>query len=123
MKNEIEEFLAYLQKTEAYDEEQSFSYWPVEGCPSVTCCTNGARLIAKRFGGVIRGYSCSSVQDPRVGAWSYGHDFAIVGQYLVDYWGAFVDECLPTAVFHLIGDADLITRLYGRPSTWVAVPF
>lgn len=122
MLKEIETFLQHLLKTEQYDEQQSYSYWPVEGCPSVTCCTNGARLIATEFGGVIRGYSCRSVEDPRVGAWSYGHDFAIVGQYLVDYWGAFVDECLPRAVFHLGSDADLITSLYGMPETWTAVP-
>ena len=77
-----------------YDETGGFYFWPhVEGMvrEGFDCrcgiCTSGARLIAHKFGGFVAGYEIAP-DEPRqfVGADVFGHDFAVVGPFIVDWW-------------------------------------
>jgi hypothetical protein len=77
-----------------YDEGGGFYFWPhAEGLAregfDCKCgiCTNGAKLIARQFGGFVAGYSITSDQSRLlVAADAGGHDFAIVGPFIVDWW-------------------------------------
>jgi hypothetical protein len=78
-----------------YDEAEGFYFWPnVDGLAisehanQCGICTTGARIIAKRFGGFVAGYLIDP-GEPRtlIGADVFGHDFAVVGDFIVDWWG------------------------------------
>ena len=78
-----------------YDEAEGFYFWPVTaalGSPDyeTQCgiCTHAAKLIARKFRGFVAGYSIQP-EDPRtlVGAEVFGHDFAVVGDFIIDWWG------------------------------------
>jgi len=73
-----------------YDTKAGVSIWPhvPAGCNDCGICTNGARLIARKFGGFVAGYEITN-EDPQTlaGAPEWGHDFAVVGEFIVDWWG------------------------------------
>ena len=78
-----------------YDETAGFYFWPNVATmespdyeSQCGICTNGAKLIAKNFAGYVAGYLIHP-EDPRtlVGADVYGHDFAVVGDFIIDWWG------------------------------------
>lgn len=78
-----------------YDETEGFTFWPSVAAldsrdyeSQCGICTNGAKLIAQKFGGFVAGYLIHP-EDPRTlaGADVYGHDFAVVGDFIVDWWG------------------------------------
>jgi len=124
-----EELKAFAQKMyddEAYDEEQGVSEWPKSyrfndedfGDELIQCgrCTNGARLVAQRFLGQVYGYACEDNPEAEVGANCGGHDFAVIGDYIVDYWA-----------HHFAGESDVAVlpvnspearKLYGPRSKW-----
>jgi hypothetical protein len=86
---------AKLKALMRYDETAGFYFWPnVAAMESPDyesqcgICTNGAKRIAQKFGGYVAGYLIHP-EDPRtlVGADVYGHDFAVVGDFMVDWWG------------------------------------
>lgn len=85
-----------LRKKEVYHERVGVYYWPhiaadleyPEGPAECGVCTNGARIIASMFEGRVSGYPIDpSESRVLVGAKAYGHDFAVVGHYIVDWWG------------------------------------
>jgi hypothetical protein len=79
-----------LVKLSQYDSKAGVSIWPHVSALYNDCgnCTNGARLIAQKFGGFVAGYLIEDT-DPQtlVGASAWGHDFAVVGDFIVDWWG------------------------------------
>lgn len=117
-KAEIEEFLAELTATEKYDEEEGFHYWdlPDGGKLHAGVCTNSARLVANRFNGEVKGYS--TTQESLVGGICFGHDFAIVGDLLVDWWAKTYEE--KPAIWDL-NHPDL-PQHYGNPTQWETMP-
>lgn len=113
--NEVWAFCRYLHWAEQYDQEDGYSYWlqdnqgtivkarkgltdmdELEGRTTrIECgkCTNGAELIAKKFGGYVAGYSMGEeFRKTFVGYDCGGHDFAVLGDYIVDWWG-WTYEC------------------------------
>lgn len=96
MKQELIDYCQYLTDSMAYNDEIGFYYWPwlkdnnfePEDCSHCGICTNGARLIAFKFNGYVAGYNIwMSESDMLIGHGCGGHDFAIVGDYIVDWWG------------------------------------
>jgi hypothetical protein len=83
----------------------------------LTICTNSARMVAERFGGRVMGYWHKDNPTAALGEAEGGHDFAVVGDYLVDGWACYVDTRGP-AVLHLTRDVANIERLYGDRSRW-----
>ena len=78
-----------------YDETAGFYFWPNVATmespdyeSQCGICTNGAKLIAQEFGAYVAGYLIHP-EDPQtlVGADVYGHDFAVVGDFIIDWWG------------------------------------
>jgi len=128
MKGKLSDYLHQLEKDEIYDEDLEMSIWRVEGYShdlSVTQCTSSAMLIADTFGGKVYGYSLDMEDNDseKIGSDSGGHDFAIVGDYLIDYWGRYVngDKKLKP-VLHLKEDAKEIEKYYLPQSEWEEVP-
>lgn len=91
-----------LKEAMAYHDRIGVHYWPdvarelyePEGPAECGICTNGARLIARKFNGMVAGYHIRS-DEPRqlVAAVCYGHDFAVVENFIVDWWAwAFAEE-------------------------------
>ena len=123
---DITAFLAHLTETEQYNEPEGYHFWPAgypgapAGSPAYTgTCTVGAAIIAKRFGGSIWGYS----ENPVATVSPTGHDFAIVGVWLVDWWAFNVEGSAPKMIFNLETEADLIASLYGPSQAWEPTSF
>ncbi len=133
-RQQIEAFMQELQSTEKYDEGVGVSYWGDDPeAQHCTVCTSGARLIARKFGGVVRGYAEGGNPTARAGkpggTWdagdttNQGHDFAIVGPFIVDYWLHHVTDDYHKALFdvRIPAEAEEVRILYGDPSRWVRV--
>lgn len=82
-----------LYQVMRYNGSGGYWYWPRRKIPKVrdnACgvCTNGAMIIALKFNGAVVGYFISA-SDPQtlIGDITLGHDFAIVGDFIVDWWG------------------------------------
>jgi len=79
-----------LVRLSKYDSKAEISIWPHVPTGRNDCgrCTNGAKLIAQKFGGFVAGYEIKDM-DPQtlVAAMTGGHDFAVVGEFIVDWWG------------------------------------
>lgn len=87
-------------------EEDGYYFWPhVEGLAregfdgKCGICTNGAKLIARKFHGFVAGYEIGE-KDPQTlaGAIAGGHDFAVVGPFIVDWWAWEYDQSLDCPV-------------------------
>ena len=115
-------YCSFLSSSSVYLDDPGCSVWPwVEGEHRKQCgvCTHGAQLVAEKFGGKVVGYSVHPHDDPDlVGRGCFGHDFAVVGPYLVDWWGRDYEEGIPRPVLHLEEDAELIRRKYKPESEW-----
>lgn len=97
-----------LRRLMAYDEEGGFYFWPQVDAARMLgkgdqcgICTSGARLMAEKFGGFVAGYAIDP-EDPQtlVGAVAFGHDFAVVGDFIVDWWGWEYEQSLESPVIH-----------------------
>lgn len=124
-KAEIESFLAHLTSSEQYDEEEGCYYWdnPSGGNRLDSgICTNGAELVAKKFGGKVFGYYLGHGESALVG--NTGHDFALVqDRFLVDWWGANVEgTSKPVYDLQDQGDAQEVSKLYLPRESWVRIP-
>jgi hypothetical protein len=90
-----------LVRLSEYDAKAGISFWPhvSSDCNDCGRCTNGARIIARKFGGFVAGYEIKDA-DPEtlVGANVGGHDFAVVGDFIVDWWGWEYEESLKSPV-------------------------
>lgn len=85
-------------------------------------CTGGAMAVAERFGGKVMGFYADDNPAATIGEGYDGHDFAIVGYWLVDPWAHYVENFLECPVLDLHRDDALIEKLYGPREKWVEVP-
>lgn len=117
----IKAYLEELERTEIPDEDVG-SHWAVPNSPyeySCTRCTSSAMLIATKFSGKVFGYELEMEETLTIGSESGGHDFAVVGDYLVDYWAAYVSCCLPKpGILHLTQDIEIIKARYLPRDQW-----
>jgi len=96
----------FLKTTMKYDSQVGLYYWPhvceveePEGPSECGICTNGAKLIAKKFGGFVAGYRIHPTESRTlIAADVYGHDFAVIGDYIVDWWAWEYDQSLEKPV-------------------------
>jgi hypothetical protein len=105
-----------------------FHHWPwvpvthfvPEGPSECGICTNSARLLAFRFNGYVVGYPIGKSYSNRerlIGASSFGHDFAVISNFLVDWWAWAWEESLSQPVLSL---SDPIVRARYKPaSEWI----
>ena len=110
MRNAIEQYLNELERTEVYDEGREMSLWNNTAFVfdmSCTQCTASAMMIADRFGGSVWGYEIPEEYENAIAADCGGHDFAIVGKYLVDYWARFVNDPEARAIMDMTDPADV----------------
>jgi hypothetical protein len=98
-REQLQEYADFLERDDYYDQEAGYSKFgsdPFGDMASVTCCAFSAQMFTLRFGGSVYGYFLD-VDDPELecihGYWSQGHDFAIIGKYLVDWWAKHVEGC------------------------------
>lgn len=121
MKKEIQKYLRHLTEIEYYNDDYEMSMFPAglfRDELSVTRCTSSAMMIAAKFNGKVFGYQIDTDDNsPIIGAKCGGHDFAIVGDYLVDWWSEYVEE-KGRSLLHLIEDKDEIERRYFHPTLW-----
>jgi hypothetical protein len=84
--NECEEMTADM----LYDGDEGYHYWLGENDERIQCgiCGHGALRIAKKFGGYVTGYLIDSEDLVMlIGYNCFGHDFAVIGEFIVDWWG------------------------------------
>jgi hypothetical protein len=121
----LRKYMRDLVKLEHYDnnlERSVFTEHPFVNDMLAIICTNSAMMVAHKFGGKVYGYDIDEGDSNElIGYSSGGHDFAVVGDYLVDWWAENV-ECVGRAVLHLVNDKELINRIYKMPSEWRVVP-
>jgi len=120
----VEAYLAELRDTEIHGEDQSV--WKVGTRElEVVVCTSSAALVAKRFGGKVMGFWADDNPTAGVNRICSGHDFAVVGDLVVDYWLREVEEVSPKAVFDLSDpkEAQEAQAWYGPQEKWSETPF
>jgi len=128
LRSELLQYCQHLSDTEQYDDEEGYHYWEVVlpglGEPRAQSgnCTNGARLIANKFGGVVMGYRVTDNPTETLCERVGGHDFAIVGRFLVDWWAWQLPSAIAAPVLDLDLDKHQIRRLYGDPNCWSLTP-
>jgi len=82
-------------------------------------CINCARFIQKEIGGRVVGYHTQDNPEAEIG--DDGHDFLLVGSFLVDVW-AYEYTCgRPLYDLSNRGDEALVRRLYGPREKWQEV--
>ena len=85
-----------------------------------SCCTNGARFVVDRVGGIVVGFS-EGTNPTAHPEFLDGHDFAIVrGRYIVDLWAKAYPEVNKRVVLDLLNPGVLREDLpkYGDLSAW-----
>lgn len=79
-------------------------------------CTMGAEWLQSRLGGEVRGYYIDDNPSATVGEAEGGHDFLLLPDYIVDWWGSrYIGG---PELLHRVRDAKTIARLYGDESRW-----
>ncbi len=117
-----------LKRTMRYN-KIGFHYWPEvkvrrfvpEGPSECGICTNGAKIIAARFDGYVAGYTIHPDESRRlVGADCFGHDFAVVGNFIVDWWGWEYEQ----SIFHPVIEigSSVAAMAYKPVSEWQTFP-
>ncbi len=98
MKEEIRKYLEHLSSIEAFDEEQQASIFREEEKEfiypaSIFLCTNSALRVAHKFNGQVFGYDLQNKPQykNKLAYDYYGHDFAVVGSFIVDWWAKNID--------------------------------
>lgn len=132
----IIDLLEWMRHEEQYDDTDGFHWWPfhIDGRPvgplgshysslHPCTCTHGAMIVAKKLGGIVMGYAEGSNPSAMAGrdiaeGSNLGHDFAIVGQFLVDYWLMMLEGFPAFGILHLESDEEEIRRLYGPREMW-----
>ncbi len=128
-------YVDWLERMERYESELGFNYWPftLDGQPVLNphaddvllccTCTHSALLIAQQFGGRVMGYPDGGNLGARCGNGdehhNQGHDFAVLGDYIVDYWAWSCQQQIIFPILHLEHDAVQIRRLYGPSRRWI----
>lgn len=119
--SDLSAFCDKLHAIEIYDEEIGYSYWQ-DGDSRIECgvCISGAKLIAQEFGGRVCGYPIPDESLAKlVGAKCGGHDFAVVGDSIVDWWGKFYEGSIDCAVVSI--DLGIRQGLYLPEFYWVTM--
>lgn len=113
----LNNFLAELTAREKYDAVEGRHYWQMtNGALPSGICSVSAALVATRFNGQLFGYPIPAGSNPALVAESAcGHDYAIVADQLVDWWG-FTFENLPQPVLPL--SHPLIRERYLPRQAW-----
>ena len=78
-------------------------------------CTNCARYLQGSLGGEVVGYEYSENAEALIGRQEGGHDFLVVGGFIVDVWAAEAYGTSPTIPLQ---KTRLIRQLYGNPAHW-----
>jgi len=92
----------------------------VEGEP-LLCCTTGARWMAKRLNGAVWGYDWDRNTTAAIGSDEGGHDFAIIGDFIMDPWAHGYLGIKLTLKISSKQDAYEISRRYGQTKSWIKV--
>ena len=119
--DQLMQFCAALTQEAKYDEEIGHHYWLRNG-EYFACgvCTSSAQLIAKTFGGQVFGYHTNESDDKNlIGFDCGGHDFAMVGNFLVDWWAHEYEQAVPAPVMTL--EEALATGKYKPRKAWTLV--
>lgn len=100
-------------------------------CPrsslDVVICTTSAMMVAAKFKGKVYGYQLyhdtPGYHKKLIAATCGGHDFAVVGSYLIDWWARNV-EGKGKAIYDLANpnDAAIVQRKYLPRTQWKRVP-
>src|SRR3954470_12230969 len=95
LENQLVEECFRMRVDTAYSGD--FHYWPwaEEGHQECGHCTNGVYHLAKKFGGRVMGYRIPSDSPKLAGGGVGGHDFAIIGNFLVDWWAWDYEMSIP----------------------------
>ena len=98
---------------------ENCSYWSIGGEEvQCGCCTNGAHLIAEKFHGYVAGYPIAP-EDPRIdliGHYCFGHDFAVVSNFLIDWWAWDYEQAFESPVMTI--EAAAASGKYKPQSEW-----
>ncbi len=124
-KESIQQYLDYLNDicyhNDGY-ERSTFANMPYLSyyCISPITCTDSASLIASFFDGKVYGYFIEEHDERIFGSASGGHDFAIVGNYLVDWWIKYIEGDSERAIFDMNDPADMkyINEHYFDKDQW-----
>src|SRR5579862_7975235 len=76
-------------------------------------CGECARLVVEKFGGEIRGYWAEDNPEAAAGHDGGGHDFALVGHFIVDPWLYHYYVESPVLDLDIPADAAEAARRYG----------
>lgn len=112
LRAKIETYLNVLCAADQYSEEREMSVFvglrEME-CDSVTRCTTSAMHVARELGGFVCGYEIDYDKkfEKIIGYDCGGHDFAVVGHYLVDWWSKYVNLSGP-AILDMMDPEDQI---------------
>jgi hypothetical protein len=86
-------------------------------------CTSCARIIARRFGGEVRGYYHADNPTARIGETEYGHDFAVTeDRFVVDPWLYHYYGERPVLDLDVAADRAEAAARYGPQNNWELMP-
>jgi hypothetical protein len=85
-------------------------------------CNACARLVVERFGGEIQGYWHEDNPVASVGESEGGHDFALMGRFIVDPWLHHYYGESPVLDLSVPAEAAEAMRRYGKSESWSVVP-
>ena len=117
-----------LKDSMNYDNTNGFYFWPDTVGASIPAgenkcgiCTNGAKLIAQKFGGYVAGYPINH-DDPQtlVGAFAVGHDFAVIGDFIIDWWGWEYERSMGNPV--VLRSMGIALEKYKPEMSWTVFP-
>lgn len=93
MEKEILAYLEELSRLEKCKEPEGYHYLETEqGELETFCCTHTAILVAKKFNGRVFGYPIHEYDENIIGILSGGHDFAVIGNLIIDWWATKFEE-------------------------------
>jgi len=123
MREAIEQFVQALCEEERYCTDSD--EWQFLDGSACAVCTCSAKLVARRFDGLVLGYHSLNNPNAAIGLPNWdGHDFTLIdGRWLADYWAWRVEKVITKPIFDLSNEVDHkeVTRLYGTPLNWSMV--
>lgn len=111
-----------MRDSAQYEDDQGFSYWPDADEPNdCGTCTTGALLLARKFNGYVAGYHIEDSEPSRLIAHGHGgHDFAVIGGFIVDWWAWQYEESLTLPVVPI--DSEIAALRYKPSGQWEVHP-
>ena len=106
MRKQLEEHILKLIAEKTYEDVEGV--WFFRNKTPCSVCTSGARLVAHRFKGEVRGYLAKDSISVKAGfPIVEGHDFAwIENRWVVDYWAYRVTGLSPQPVLDLLSPSN-----------------